>query len=779
MKKALFTLVCLLAAALPSARAGAKVTTVDFLAPRKLRVNGAGPVLVKADPARHRIVLANTYTSSVSVIAGPDHQVSNIPLAGRIPQYLKAEIMALDGRTGNIYLIGRNALHVIDPEAGKARFLPTPWQFEMLAVDEATGDAFLVGRETRHLGIYRAKSGALTFHPWAEKEEKLVNLNMTPPPPIRKVVYDPGLGRVLALDGYTPALFTIDPVEGKVLSSRKLALVPGARWHHGGYNQHTHRWYLVVETAERKVVQAASLDAQADQDILVDLPQLTEGVGILYNRAREEIYIPYDNHPTVHAVSFREGKGEVAEIKVPAYGNDGSALDEAGDVLYIASWAWGEVVKIDLKSRKLVRRYLDLGILPHQFAMAFQPASGKVYLPLGATAVNGVYGAALTALDPANGKVEKIPVGWAPVDLIQRPGHASFLVFNSEDEMAEVQPDGSFVTRKLPLRYPHRAVPSPEGNVYLAYGPHQSYWPVVYIWGAKNGILTIDARTLEVNDRRIPELSQAMVTDGSGALWALQNNWGEQKQYLITLPDEVRAPNLGDMRVELDDTVIRETTQRILKFDAAANQLYIGRLGEKDEDPGVLQLFDLASRKVVRRLSTGLTPVDLVFDAASIWVANFDSNTVTRFAKAGEGREEIPAGRGPLKLAALGDKVFVLNHLDNTLQEVRPGAAPVAIPFPGLPDNLIADSGRLLIASHSSGEVAVLAFDPETRVFLELLRAAYPFGETRFDTANTAFYQRGQFGDARFEITGLRTDSAGRLWVADYLAGKVFIVQPK
>ena len=55
----------------------------------------------------------------------------------------------------------------------------------------------------------------------------------------------------------------------------------------------------------------------------------------------------------------------------------------------------------------------------------------------------------------------------------------------------------------------------------------------------------------------------------------------------------------------------------------------------------------------------------------------------------------------------------------------------------------------------------------------------YPYGETDFDSRNTAFYMPGQFGDALFEITRIQADYAGRIWVSDFLSGKLFILQPE
>ncbi|MCK4942000.1 MAG: hypothetical protein KAS65_00415, partial [Candidatus Aminicenantes bacterium] len=136
-----------------------EVTRVDFLSEYRLEVNGAGPLLVKSDPIRNRIIVAHTYTSSVSLIDGRDHSVLNIPIRSRIPQYLKDEALQIDSATGHIYLIGNRCLHVVIPEKKKAITIPTNDQFEMVAINEASGDACLVGRSSRNLVLVSLQTG--------------------------------------------------------------------------------------------------------------------------------------------------------------------------------------------------------------------------------------------------------------------------------------------------------------------------------------------------------------------------------------------------------------------------------------------------------------------------------------------------------------------------------------------------------------------------------------------------------------------------------------------
>ena len=495
------SLICLCQAVLASYQ----TKRIDFLAPIGLQVNGAGPLLLKLDPERNRLALANTLTSALTLVNCADRLVINIPLSGRIPQYLKSEALVIDSRTGNIYVIGDKALHVIFPAAKMSRSFSTQKQFEMVAVDENNGNAFLVGRETREMACLDLKKGRMVFIPWTEKEEIVLNLNQTPPPPIRKVVCDNRTRTVLAVDGYNSVLHTFDAVSLKHLGQRKLTLISGARWHFAAYSQKQQALIMVVETADRKAVQAAKITASGEHDVIIALPELTEAVGVSFNEKNNELYIPYDNHPSLHVVDFKNGR--ISEILLPAYGNDASVLDAENDLLYVSSWAYGEIDQIDLKERKLRRRFFQAAVLPHMFNMVFNPHDGRLYIPLGATAVNGSFGAALTVLDPQNGKLEKIYSGWAPQELLQQPGSDAFLVFNNEDQFARVTPDGSFKTFTLPEAYPHQALETKAGNIYLAYGPHQSYWPVVYIWAARNGIMGIDGRSLEYYNRRIPRLA--------------------------------------------------------------------------------------------------------------------------------------------------------------------------------------------------------------------------------------------------------------------------------
>jgi len=765
-------------------RAEIRVTEVNFLESLGLDVNGAGPLLVKCDRAANRTILVNTYTSSITLIDDKDMSLVNIPIASRIPQYLKDEALALDERTGRVYIIGEKSLHVVDPVSRTSMTLATRSQFEMVAVDENTGNAFLVGRSDRQIGWFLYEKREIQYIPCFDRAEPMINLNATPPPPIRKAAVDESLNIALITDGYTHTLFTLCLDRGRILRKRPLDVKKGTRWHTAGYSDARHAFYVVIETDARKVVQAVRIDAADVMDIIVDLPEYSEGVGITYNAVTDEVIVPYDNHPNVHVISFARD-GEISDIQVPAYGNDATALDETRNRLYVASWAYGEIDVIDLDTRTLVKRVKDAGILPHQFSMDLQPSAGRLYVPLGATAVNGSHGAAVTVFSLPDFTREKILTGWAPV-AIAPLNEETCLVFNSEDAMAEVRADGSVIGHRLPVDYPRHTIVGPEDNLYLAYGPHQSYWPSVYIWAARNGILEIEPNAIETSgpfhmnfqyfDRRVPRLSQAMTVDKRGGLWMQQNNWGGENLFLAHFPEGIRQFQ-PMKRVEISERVLRETTQRVLRYDEETDRLYLVRIGETDSDPGRLLIIDAKTGGLIQSLNIGVTPADLVVDADHLYVSDFDDHTVTIVDKQTFAAEKLATDRQPLDLCLLEGNLWVISHGSNTLQQLKPLRKTFPIPFDGRPDLLQAFEGMLYITHHSDSFFRVLRFDPESGFFRKVLEKAYPYGETAFDTGNASFYTRGQFGDCLFRINAMHGDAKGRIWITDFLSGKLFIIE--
>lgn len=752
--------------------AGYAVKTVDLSSSSGLSCNAGGPILVRCDTMRNRVLVANTLSSSFTIIDGRTHLVRNIPLAGRALQHLKAEAMTLDEKRGVVYLIGTRCFFIIDIDQERSGCVATNRQFESIAVEPNSGNVFLAGKESSALAFYQSRSKKLSYLPWLQNEESMTNANATPPPPLRKVVSDPDLRIIAALDGFTSTLYLFDSQTGRQLSHRLLNLQPSGRWHLAGYNERKHCLYLVIETTDRRVVQTARIGIQDGVDDIVKMPEFREGVGVTYNPNRDEVYVPYDNHACVHVVDFVH---PVQEIALPVFGNDATAVDLRRQLLYIASWPQGDIEVVCLKTRRFLRRMAHKGILPHMFNMAFNPHDGLLYIPKGATAVNGAFGAAITTLNPEDESLGKIYTGWLPVDLLEWKKGQSFLVFNNEDEALVIDDQRILSRQRLPVEYPIQAIQATDGSSLLSYGAHQSYWPNVYIWDARNGVLAIDSN-FTFYDRRLPRQALKSVVDKNGVLHFTQNPWGAEEQFLGNLPDAVRLFEAGT-RLPLTDKVERETTQRLLKYDAAMNRLYLVRVAEQDSGAGILQIIDPELKKVLARVPVGRCPADLAFNDANIFVANFSAHTVSVIEKTGFKVQTLASGQQPLKIAVLRQTAWVINHQDNSIQEIRPGSNAIAIPAPGKPDQIAVWHDRLIITVHDADALTVLAFTPQSGAFETILKSNYPYGETSFATTNNSFYMTGQFGDAVFSLNQAKEDAIGRLWLTDLLSGTVFVVQ--
>ncbi|MDP7111744.1 MAG: hypothetical protein QGH45_07265, partial [Myxococcota bacterium] len=357
-------------AAITPATAEVHVEQLDLASEAGFPVNGLGPMLVRADPARNRVVVANTLSPTLTFIDGATDAVTSVEIGVRGLQHLKDEALAVRQEDGSVYLVAYRSLVIHDPDRPLSPPIPTLVQFESVAVDEATGNAFLAGRESGKLGFYDARRQRLKLLRWTDEGDALDNENQTPPPPLRKVVALPPAkpgkpGRIAAIDGFSATLTVFDAAKGRPGKKRSLPLEPGGRWHLAGVDPVSGHIYLVIETAERKAIQAARIHPDHDaDDVVVPLPGFGEPVGMLYNVARGEVVIPYDNHPTLHVIEFGEG-GSLHDIAIPAFGNDATALTDDGGTLFVGSWAHGEVEEVDLAERRFVGRVQGQGILPH------------------------------------------------------------------------------------------------------------------------------------------------------------------------------------------------------------------------------------------------------------------------------------------------------------------------------------------------------------------------------------------------------------------------------
>ncbi|MFH1998931.1 MAG: YncE family protein [Planctomycetota bacterium] len=777
-------------------------TTVDFLKLSGLDANALAPQVVCADPARNRIFAACANSSAIAIIhdapartepgrtaPGIGSEVITVPVGSRMPRRLRNAGMLVSTESGRLYLLGQEQLLIIDPEDLSVRTIDLPGDYEAIALDENRQRAYLAGRTCPDLAIVDAETEQVVIVPCMEAAPPLPFMAASAPPPIRFPFVMPGRKRAYVLDGCTASLIFIDLDTLAVTRTRKLPVEAVPRWHMAGFNSADGTIYAVLENQKREAVHAMTIDLLGDSDVVVDLiEKYTEPAGVTCDPERGEIYIPYDNKALIHVVSF-ESEPAVAEIALPDLGVDATAYDPATRTLYCAGWKQAALYVADMEKRECALTVPFFPVYPHMNSMALNPLTKKLYVPTGSAAVNGTFGAALSVFDPNTLEHSELRTGWAPVCLARKPGTENFYVFSTERDFAEVTPDGSVTYHRLPHPYPRQAITDVEGKgVWVAYGPHSSWWPNYYISGTRNGIFLINAKGRVVRDRMTPKLAQGMIQEPNGQLWALQNTWGNEAPFLLTYPDDDHGNPLGWVDLRLPPKVENECPLRLLARNRTTGTIYAGKTGDLNTDNGTVYAVDPTTRTLTGTFETGRTPTSLCVDPGRnrIYVTNFDDDSVTIIHGETGSTETVPVGKRPIA-SALNEntgEVFIVNHGEPGLTLLRPvmnspgKTGKVMLPEGARPDNLIVDpvSGHAFVTAHSADEARLYRVNPETGEATTLFQEPYAYGEVNFDHANAAFQLRGQWGDGIFRITDMAFDDQGRLWITDYLSGRMWIV---
>ena len=273
-------------------------------------------------------------------------------------------------------------------------------------------------------------------------------------------------------------------------------------------------------------------------------------------------------------------------------------------------------------------------------------------------------------------------------------------------------------------------------------------------------------------------MAQAMTLDNRGRLYTLQNNWGEEDQFLAVFPDAVREFDPGK-RWKTGDRVTRETTQRLLAWDRDTDCLFLIRLGEKPGDPGIMQVISSSGGNLVRRLEVGRTPVDLCLAGDRARICAFDDHCLVEVDKNSGAVSRRNVGRHPVAIRSFGDDLFVLCQGDRTLWNIPGSPGPprvLRLGAAGVPTGLFVLKGRIWITLHDSGGLRLLRLDPEQKGFRTVLTAGYPYGKVTADQDNAAFFMRGQYGDCRYELCHMCVDQSGRIYLSDFLSGRLWII---
>lgn len=771
--------------------------TVDFPEKRRLPQNALGPQVVCADPSRSRIFVACANSSRIAIINGDydnslmTHQpwrhacyeVTTLYAHSRMPRRLRNPGMIVSAESGQFFLLGERQLIIVESSGRDLNVIDLPGDYEAIALDDENQRVILAGRTCPDLAIVDGKTEKVTTVACLEPAPQLPFMAASAPPPIRFPFVLPHKNRAYILDGCTASLVTVNLETLEKMDERKLPVEAVPRWHVAGFNKQREIVYAVLENKKREAKHAIAIDLTGENDVVVDLPEKhTEPAGIIGDPTRGEVYIPYDNKALVHVVTF-DAEPTIETIDLPDLGVNATAYDPETRMLYAAGWKQAALYVLDMNERKRTLTVPFFPVYPHMNSMALDRFTNKLYIPTGSAAVNGTFGSAVSVFDTDTLEHSEVLTGWAPVCMARKPGSENYYVFSSNREYAEVTPSGKCTFHQLPHPYPRQAITDIKNRgVWVAYGPHSSWWPSYYINGTRNGIFFLNENGEVVKNRMTPKLVQNMIQDKDGQLWAMQNTWGKEEPFLLTYPLDASGKEGRWTDLRLPPKVDNECVLRLLAQDEKTGLIYAGKTGNLNTENGTLYAIDPKARTIIKEYETGRTPTSLCVASKRnrIYVTNFDDDTVTIIdTKTGDVKTK-PTGSKPL-VSAVNEKtgdVYVVNHKGASLTIfTQNGSRTIPLLKGFLPNNILIDSvtGYAFVTAIGEKGFRLFRVDAKTGKAVYVMRDMIFYSDFDFDHTNTAFQVRGQWGDGIFLVTEMSLDKKRRIWVTDYLSGKLRI----
>jgi YVTN family beta-propeller protein len=136
--------------------------------------------------------------------------------------------------------------------------------------------------------------------------------------------------------------------------------------------------------------------------------------------------------------------------------------------------------------------------------------------------------------------------------------------------------------------------------------------------------------------------------------------------------------------------------------------------------------LDLRSGKVVSRIPVGKTPIFTAFGYGSVWVANYDDDTVSVVPPGSDEAETIPVGDGPLGIATGFGSVWVVCYWTRELARIDTRSRKVVarIGVGEGPLDVSAGAGAVWVTNRDSRTVQRI--DPRTNDVVATIRLHAP-----------------------------------------------------
>ena len=354
----------------------------------------------------------------------------------------------------------------------------------------------------------------------------------------------------------------------------------------------------------------------------------------------------------------------------------------AGELVAAARSALGLVEAAPSASRR--PRWLLAGSA--LLVLAGVAATLALVLRDGSSGLSSVSPNSVGVIDPAtNELVAEVPAGSDPGPITV--GEDAVWVANVEDEtVLRIDPATRERGRTIPVGDFPSDITTGGGAVWVALGALAELTRI-------NPDQNTPAAPIEALEGNTPcGAPRASVAFGAGVIWFLCDSGdfgrvdprtGQARSIgleagLLTSPSAV-TPSYADIAYGLESLwIVNRAANAVVEVDPVTSQN-------------------------LRALSTGQAPGAIAIGPRTLWIANFDDDTVTRLTIAGRGQAPatatFPVGDGPVDVAVGEGGVWVASSLDRTVTRLDPesGEVVATIELGNEPQRLAAGDGAVWV----------------------------------------------------------------------------------
>ena len=310
--------------------------------------------------------------------------------------------------------------------------------------------------------------------------------------------------------------------------------------------------------------------------------------------------------------------------------------------------------------------------------------------------LSGVSPNAVGVIDPkTNELVADVPVGFEPEAIAA--GEGGVWVANTRDAaVSRLDPASRTRIATIPVGGYPSDIAAGNGSVWVAFGYGHNEVPL--------GVRRIDPVGNAAERPTIVGGQYPLTTHidlGAGSVWHLTG-------YARIARFDPRTGEAAQIGVD-EFLLVFQDGQSTKLSDVAFG---IGSLWITNEAGNSVTEFDPRRDRVVSQVTVGGAPIAIAVRGRTLWVANFDDDTVSRIELPEPGVnqprtvETFPVGDGPVDIAVDETGVWVANSLDRTVSRLDPesGDMVATIDIGNEPRRIAAGEGAVWVTVQAPGE---------------------------------------------------------------------------